>query len=81
MKFPILHRSQIFPTHKMFGGKSFKVSPSNPMGLEYCTEARAEAIAHKIRKLGVNARIVKKKWGGNRVAHVVYVHGLKESLL
>lgn len=76
MKFPITYRSQLFLTHKKIGEKTFKISPSNPMGLEYCTEKRAEAIARGIRKLGVNARIVKKKWGGNRVAHVVYVHGL-----
>jgi hypothetical protein len=64
-----------------FDGKSFKVSSSNPMGLDYCTSERAEGIAKKIRKLGVQARIVKKKWDGNRVAHVVYVYGMRENLM
>lgn len=81
MKLPVLHRSQIFPTHKTFAGKLFKVSPSNPMALEFCTAPRAKSIAKKIRNLGALARIVKKQWGDHRVAHVVYVHGLREGLL
>jgi hypothetical protein len=72
MKFPVLLRDQIFPRYKAFGGRTFKMSPLNPMALEYCTETRAEGNADKIRKLGVNARIAKKRWDGGRVAHVVY---------